>query len=303
MSDIGTPEPSWNPDAHLEGVYRRGRRLRARRRVGALAAGSLAVLVAFGVAAGLGLGLGLGAGGAGHGRRVATAGSATTRTTVSAGSPGSGGPAGLGGTGGEGVSGTGTGTGTGAAAGGTGASIGGTASNSPTTVTAGSGPSGRPGGGVTPTSAPHHATTNTTAAPTVPATTTTTTQGATTTAGPVVDCGPSDLAYSTATDRSSYAVGGAVDISLVVRNVSGRTCTAPSMVGVGAKGVITGSGAPVTTHGPAISCTASCQPPVLAAGQSTSYSAGSWGSARRGTYRVVASRLGRSGTAASFKVG
>jgi hypothetical protein len=278
MSDIGTPEPSWNPDAHLERVYRRGRRLRTRRRVGVVAGGSLVV------AALLAVGVTLGGGGADHGRRVATGASGTSGTTATTGSSGSSGPAIPGGSGGDGV---------GAGGGGSGSS---------STVTARPGTPGGAGGGVTPTSAAHHVTTNTTSATTAPGARTTTTKAATTTTGPAADCGPSDLAYSTVTDRNSYAVGDAVDINLVLRNVSGRTCTAPSIAGIGAKATITGSGTPVTTTGPAIACTATCASPVLAPGQSTAYSAGSWDSTRRGTYQVVASRLGRTGTAASFRV-
>jgi hypothetical protein len=302
MSDIGTPEPSWNPDAHLDRVYRRGRRLRARRRIGVLAGGSLAVVALVAVVA---YGLGLAGGGADHGRRVATGRSATSVPAASAGSPGSGGLASPGAPGGDGSGAVGAG---GLGAGGLGVSgatgaggVGG--GGSPATLGGGSGPSAGAGGGVTPTSAPGHVTTNTTSATTIAPSTTTTTPRATATTAPAADCGPGDLAYSTATNRNRYAVGAAVDVSLVVRNVSGHTCVAPSIAGVGAKATITGSGAPVTTHGPAISCTAGCQPSVLAPGQSTAYSAGSWSNAGRGTFQAVASRLGRSGTAASFKVG
>ncbi len=260
MSDIGPPEPSWNPDVHLAGVYRRGRRLRTRRRVGVVAGGSLVVaaLLAVGVA------LGVGAGGADHGRRVATGASGTSATAATTGPSGPSGP-----------SGPRVGSASPGGSGGDGAGAGG--AGSPSTVDARPGPPGA-GGGVTPTSAPHHVTTNTTSATTIPGARTTTTQAATTTTGPAADCGPSDLAYSTVTNRSSYALGDAVDISLVLRNVSGRTCTAPSIAGIGAKATITGSGSPVTTTGPAIACTATCASPVLAPGQSAAYSAGSWDS-------------------------
>ena len=177
----------------------------------------------------------------------------------------------------------------------------------PTTGASGTvGPGGSaPGPGPGPTTA---ATSHVTTAPTVATTaapTTTTTRPRTTTTSPGAACGPGDLAYSTATDASSYAVGASVSINLVARNVSGRTCTGPSNAGISAVATVSNSaGTVVFRSNPiAITCTNPCIAPVLAPGQSHAYGAGTWDPATpAGSYSAMATRNGVSGGAALFTV-
>ncbi len=264
---MSTPEPIWNPDAHLEQVYQRGRKLRNRRRWGAVAGGTVAALALVASVAGL-----VGGGGS-QGRRVATAGTGTSPGTgATAGPSTSVGPLGAGTSG----------------------------SGAPTTVAGSTGTTAGPAIGATgtPALAPsttvkHRVTT------TIPATTV---AAPTTTGGPAGDCAPAALGYRTSTNQAAYQIGDEVDLSLVVTNKSGHTCNGPSNAGIGAKATITGPAGTLTTNGPAISCTATCQPPVLAPGGSTSYSAGYWIATASGNYTAAASRLGASGAATTFRV-
>jgi hypothetical protein len=145
-----------------------------------------------------------------------------------------------------------------------------------------------------------------TTAPTVPRTAapiTITTRPPTTTTAAGAACGPGELAYSTSTDASGYAVGASVSINLVVRNVSGRTCTGPSNSGISAVAMVSNSaGAVVFRSNPiAIACTNPCIAPVLAPGQSHAYGAGTWDPATpAGNYSATATRNGVSGSPASF---
>ncbi|MDQ1428121.1 MAG: hypothetical protein QOK39_1597 [Acidimicrobiaceae bacterium] len=265
MTDPTDREPTWNPDAHLDRVYRRGRFLQNRRRGAGIAAGvvAMAAVVALVVA---------NVGGANPGHRILTAGTGRATTTIA--------PAGAG------------------------RSL---PAAAPTTTT-GAGPGGPapgPGPGPGPTTA---ATSRVTTAPTVARTaapTTATTRPRTTTTAPGADCGPGDLAYSTATDATSYAVGASVSINLVARNVSGRTCTGPSNSGISAVATVSNSaGAVVFRSNPiAITCTNPCIAPVLAPGQSHAYGAGTWDPATpAGSYSAMATRNGVSGGAALFTV-
>jgi hypothetical protein len=138
---------------------------------------------------------------------------------------------------------------------------------------------------------------------TQPTTTVTTRPTPTTSAYPA--CTAAQLEDSTVTDRSSYALGDPVAVTLVVRNVSGQTCSGPSASGIGATAIITHDGVRVATiAGPAIMCSLPCLPPVLAPGAITSYSAGEWlaTGASAGAYQVVASRLATTAAPTAFTV-
>jgi hypothetical protein len=101
----------------------------------------------------------------------------------------------------------------------------------------------------------------------------------TTTAASAQACGRTDLYYSTTTDRQSYGHNATVTVSLVARNTSTRTCTAPSVCGItGWASVQNGQGQTVWKNTPvAITCTNPPPAPArLGPGQSTSYVVGQW---------------------------
>ena len=128
-------------------------------------------------------------------------------------------------------------------------------------------------------------------------------------------CASSDLTYTTVTDRSSYARGQQVAISLVVTNHANHPCDAPSVCGVGPwASIVNRTGNVVWRSNPiAVACTnPPPAPPRLAPGQSTSYGAGTWDQstctssacpgplAPPGTYRAIAHRGSTSATATRF---
>ncbi|MGH9125016.1 MAG: hypothetical protein ACRDZ8_09875 [Acidimicrobiales bacterium] len=265
-------EPIFDPDAHHDDVIRRGRVLRNRRRAGMAGAGVLAaVLVIAGVAAAAG-------GGGSGGRQVATsARSGSISTSLGAG--------GLGGD-----------SSTTALAPGTASTL---IPLIPLTTTYVP-PS--------PTTAAGNGTGGPYASTTVPLTTVpvpTTVPVTTTVLAGAPACTPGQMSFATVSDKQQYAVDSVVAVGLQVRNTSGQTCSAPSYSGISARATITGPGdMKVPTNGPAISCTATCTPPVLVPGATTSYSAGEWSDAApAGEYTVVATRNGFTGSAASFTVG
>jgi hypothetical protein len=267
-------EPIWDPELHLEQVYRRGRRLRKRRHMGALAGGMLAVLV---VVAAVSAMVGTGRG-SDQLQRVATAGRGQPSGSTSPSATGTGG------NGGATVSTVTTGPGR----------AGGVSSATSTSTASTVSPSTRPGRTISPTPTTGAGTTTTTGPP-----------PPTTTAAPLGACGPGDLVYTTTTNQRSYAAESSVVIDLVARNVSTHTCNGPSNAGISASAVVRNSaGAQVFRSTPiAITCTATCTPPVLAPGASTSYGAGSWVSAAPpGSYSAVASRASVTGAPASFTI-
>lgn len=263
MSDTG---PAWDPDAHWERVIRRGTTIRNRRRV-ALAACCLAILALFsaGVAAAFSRGSAPG------GQKVAALGRGDTASSAPGVVPDSTSLPNLSTIPAVPVTPT---------------------STAPTITTASSTP-------LTSTMAPPSARTTTTtprvAITTVPATTTTTTPQP-------PACPPTAVSFATVTDQPSYAVGAAVSVALQLTNNSDQTCAGPSQAGLGATGTITEGGVAVaTTHGPAISCTNPCLPPVVAPGASTSYDAGFWVATAAGSYAAQATRAD-TGTPANFTV-
>jgi hypothetical protein len=102
----------------------------------------------------------------------------------------------------------------------------------------------------------------------------------TTTAPGTPACGRTDLVYSSKTDRTTYGPKQTVTVSLVARNTSTRTCTAPSTCGITGWASVqnTGTGATVWKNNPvAITCTnPPPAPPRLGPGQSADYPVGVW---------------------------
>jgi hypothetical protein len=286
---MSTPEPTWNPDAHRERVFQRGRRLRNRRRLATWAGGVVAALV---LVAGLAAARGVGGGGAG--RQVATAGS--SRAAGSAGPSGAAGSPGSSGSttsvGPLSTAALGTGGGTTVDGGG------GTLPGGGTTVPGS-------GGGSSTTTVPRpRVTTSSTVATASPTSTVPASPGTTT--APGSPCPSSALSWSTVTDAGTYPVGAPVSFQLVATNHSGVTCTGPSVAGIGAKATVTNSSGAVvfTTSAIAISCTSPCNPPVLTPGGTASYGAGAWPNAGpSGSYTATASRLSTTASPALFSVG
>jgi hypothetical protein len=291
-------EPTWDPELHIDRVYRRGRRLRRRRRVAVVAApAALALLAVFAV----------GGAGSQSGRPVRVAQGGTLHAP----------PSGVGG----GQDGDVTGSNEG---------------NSSRHGDAADGnPNGNPSAG---TPAPsNHSGTPPAAAPaqsrapgeqaTVPAGTQQAAPGpdgsrpssaAAPTAAPAATCPASALDYSTITDRSAYGRGQQVAIGLVVRNRSNVPCDGPGPCGIGPWATVqNASGAIVwQSHPIAVACTNPAPaPPRLGPGQSTTYAAGTWdqtvcspsgtcsGQAPPGTYRAVAHRGSARAAAARFTIG
>jgi hypothetical protein len=270
-------EPVWSPDEHLDRTYRRGRQLRRRRRLITVGGPLLAVAAAaFGISA---------LTGSTPARHVQTLAQPRTTTTVRAGEPG---------TAGATASGGGTGT--------------------PTTVAPAGGGGGSPGtpspgakGGTTPTTSGSGGATPVTTSPT---------STPVSTSPAITDCAPSDLDYSTTTDKASYSAGEAVTISIVLRNHSSRTCDAPNICGVGPwAAVLDASGSEVWHNNPIAAMCTNPPPakPRLGPGQSHSYTTASWdqkactanGSscshrAPTGKYRAVAHWGNNTATPAKF---
>jgi hypothetical protein len=273
-------EPTWAPDAHLDRVYRRGRQLRRRRRLAGLLGPTLAVVAVVGGVMAFGSNTAQ--------RRVDTVAQPHTTTSLAAEpGPDAGQPA----------------------------ADGGDQSQTPPTSTAPSvsnGASGSPsrkssGAVVAPTGpGPNSAgAQNQAAAPT-----------STTTTAPVGPCGASDLDYSTSTDRTSYAPGRAVTVSMVVHNHSSHPCDGPGFCGISPwASVQNAAGTQVwRSNAIAIACTnPPPAPPRLAPGASYSYAAGTWdqqvcdstsgscsGQAPAGTYRAIAHRGNTTAKSARF---
>jgi hypothetical protein len=287
-------DPVWDPDRHLERVYRRGGQLRRRRRtvLASLPAAAVIVVGALVVntSASRPQGLQVADGGA---RSTTTVGDAQSHAhggSAAADSPeaGSGAdgaadlnPSGQGpssqGTAGHGASGPSTGAASLDSGSRGGLSTGGS------TSAAGNGQQGSPdhaGGGPPPAS---------NAAPT---------SGGS-------PCSASALSYSTTTDRAEYAPGQPVAIYLVVRNRSSQPCQGPGPCGIGPWASVTNASGSVVWQSHPIAATCVNPPPgppELQPGQSATYQAGTWnqevcatsgscsGPAPPGTYRAVAHR-------------
>jgi hypothetical protein len=141
----------------------------------------------------------------------------------------------------------------------------------------------------------------------------------TTTSADVPACSDADLDYSTTTDRSSYAPGQSVVISLVVHNHSGHTCDGPPPCGMGPSAVVQdGNGTTVWQNSAVASmCTnPPPAPPRLAPGQSSSQRASTAWDQRgctgkgctpaqspAGTYRAIARRGSVTAGPAGFTLG
>jgi hypothetical protein len=146
--------------------------------------------------------------------------------------------------------------------------------------------------------------------------TTTTVAGATTTSAvsggggdpappPIVDCKSGDLAYSTATNKSSYRPNEQVTISMKARNASDRPCYAPNACGIGPwASVEDSSGVLVWKNSPKTSSCAGATQPLLNPHDTHDYgTVGVWNQlvcpqgdgctgshAAVGTYRAIARR-------------
>ncbi|HEV3354047.1 MAG TPA: hypothetical protein VG076_14055 [Acidimicrobiales bacterium] len=128
-------------------------------------------------------------------------------------------------------------------------------------------------------------------------------------------CGPSDLQYTTHTDRSRYASGQAVAVTLVVTNRSSHPCNGPSPCGVGPWATVQNSAGTVVWQSHPLATMCSNPPPVphLAAGQSATYGAGTWNqticassgtcsAAPSGSYTATARRGDLTAAAARFRI-
>ncbi|HZQ84509.1 MAG TPA: hypothetical protein VFA83_06715 [Acidimicrobiales bacterium] len=147
-------------------------------------------------------------------------------------------------------------------------------------------------------------------------TTTTAAAPNTTTTVASATCADSDLDFSTVTDKTSYAKGETVTISMVVHNHSNRTCEGPGRCGIGPWAEVDDAGgALVWRSNPiAVACTnPPPAPPRLGPGQSATYQAGAWNQktcpdqsncankqAAAGSYRAVAHRADVTAAPASF---
>jgi hypothetical protein len=302
MSEL---EPSWSPERHLDRVVRRGRQLRRRRAfIVSAPAGVLALVGVLALAGSAPL----------TSRRVQTAQQDVKHAPAASpvrGDDGGGGvpPTDVAPNGvepqGDQPNGGGT-SGAGRAAGTPGS--GAPAQSVPATpvpVTGARPPNGAPstgppdaGGSADPGGQPPGS-----AAPTAPTATSA--------------CSASALDYSTVTDRSRYAPGQAVSISLVVRNHTNRPCDGPSPCGIGPWATVQNASGTVVwqSHPIAVACTNPPPgPPRLGPGQSVTYGAGTWnqevcsasgtcsGQAPLGTYRAVAHRDGVTAAGARFSI-
>jgi hypothetical protein len=144
--------------------------------------------------------------------------------------------------------------------------------------------------------------------------TTTTAPGVSRAAAPT--CADSALAWSTATNKTRYAKGERVTVTLVVRNTSSGTCDGPSTCGLGPWAEVQDAGGTVWRNNPtSTSCTnPPPAPPRLGPGQSATYRTPSaWNQrtcpgqgdcpnkqAPAGSYRAIAHRGDITAAPASF---
>jgi hypothetical protein len=299
-------EPTWDPDRHLERVYRRGTRLRRRRRAALVSLPTAAVVLVGILVIGGSTSRVAGPVQVAQGDTHSTAPADDAQSKGGAHASSSADSEGLG----PGVDGA-----TGSTSSAQGASTGST----------GRGPTGPTASGAADGSGSHAAPGAKTGAPSGDAQPGSADHGGSgpppaSTAAPNTGGSPCDasaLSYSTTTDRSKYGPGQSVTIFLVVRNRSSKPCQGPGPCGIGPwASVANASGAVVWQSQPiAVACVnPPPQPPELQPGQSATYQAGTWNrevcaasgscssQAPPGTYRAVAHRGDVSASGTRFSI-